>query len=266
MRKIVGVRRAHIFSPNSVERDKAIFDAVSERLSEEGFEVVDAEEEGEIPESECYFSMGRKADTLEKLKMREQAGAVVINSAYGIERCARKQLAEIMRTNGIPMPGEEGDSGYWLKRGDAAAQSKDDVVYAATKEELQKEKEKFRRRGITDMIVSANMDGDLVKFYGVNGTGFFRCMYPAESGFSKFGDERRNGMPRHYKYNESELQMTAERLSALVQVPVYGGDCIIGENGEFKIIDFNDWPSFSSFRDEAAEAIATLIKIKYSNE
>ena len=43
----------------------------------------------------------------------------------------------------------------------------------------------------------------------------------------------------------------------------YGGDCIIDSNGMIKIIDFNDWPSFSKCRENASKAIAaTVLKRK----
>lgn len=49
----------------------------------------------------------------------------------------------------------------------------------------------------------------------------------------------------------------AEKAGAVV-VDVYGGDCIVRPDGTFCVIDFNDWPSFSRCRGEAAEAIARL--------
>ena len=49
------------------------------------------------------------------------------------------------------------------------------------------------------------------------------------------------------------------RLSQLVGVEVFGGDAIIDEQGRFYIIDFNDWPSFSRCREEAAMAIAQCV-------
>lgn len=29
----------------------------------------------------------------------------------------------------------------------------------------------------------------------------------------------------------------------MLNVPVYGGDCVVSEDGSIRIIDFNDWPS-----------------------
>ena len=39
-------------------------------------------------------------------------------------------------------------------------------------------------------------------------------------------------------------------------------EAIVRADGSFCVIDFNDWPSFSRCREEAAEAIASLIKVK----
>ena len=54
---------------------------------------------------------------------------------------------------------------------------------------------------------------------------------------------------------------TAERLAAVIGLDVYGGDCIVRSDGTFAIIDFNDWPSFSRCREEAAKAIAEKVKV-----
>ena len=58
----------------------------------------------------------------------------------------------------------------------------------------------------------------------------------------------------------SAVQADAERLAEAVGIKVYGGDCIVRSDGSFCFIDFNDWPSFSRCREEAAEAIASLVE------
>jgi len=40
---------------------------------------------------------------------------------------------------------------------------------------------------------------------------------------------------------------------------VYGGDCIVSPDGEMRIIDFNDWPSFAPCREEASREIANRV-------
>ena len=253
--RILLVQRAEKFSPNSVEKDKAILEAVGARLMAAGHQIDMVSEEAlEAPEQyDRIMTMGRLPETLDKLKALN-----AINSSTGIANCARCKLEEMMRRIGMPIPPREGVHGYWLKRGDAAAQSKGDVQFAATKSELQTKIQEFETRGITAYTVSAHVPGDLVKFYGVAGTGFFRYYYPTDDGDTKFDDEQRNGSARHYHFEVEALQACTEQLAKAVGISVYGGDCIVDETGAYSIIDFNDWPSFSRCREEAADAIAAL--------
>lgn len=279
MVKVLGIQRASRFSPNSVEKDLAILDAVVSRFHGN----IISEDNNNLLKSalsikpDIVFSMARDEKTLDLLSEAGHVGALVINSAQGVRNCQRSLLDRLMRENNLPVPPSDEDAptatrlfdgrqkpvAYWLKRGDAAAQSHDDVVFCKDKETLEEAKRNFRSRGITDMVVQAHVEGDLVKFYGVEGTGFFRTFYPSDDGQSKFGDEKLNGNAHHYFYPKEHLQAEAEKTSRLVNVPVYGGDAIIRPDGEFVIIDFNDWPSFSRCRDDAAEAIISLARYNY---
>lgn len=254
--RILLIQRAERFSPNSVAKDKAILETVGARLLAAGHKVDMVSEEQSFCSDgyDCIYSMGRLPETLAEL---EETNA--INSSEGIANCARCRLEEIMRQTGTPMPPQEGAHGYWIKRGDAAAQSKGDVQFAASKTELEQKKLEFSQLGISKYTISAHVPGDLIKFYGVVGTGFFRYYYPTDDGESKFGDEQRNGVAHHYPFEVAELQHSVNTLAKAVGVKVYGGDCIVDEDGHYYVIDFNDWPSFSRCREEAATAIASLI-------
>lgn len=251
--RVIGIQRDERFSPNSVEKDLAILQAVVGPL---GGTVVPEAQFAAC--SDLILSMARLPETLSRLKALEQRGARVLNPAEGIEACQRSHLVEVMQQLGIPQPPTEGTEGYWLKRGDAAAESKADVLFCADEKALAEAKDAFRKRGIDDMVVQAHVAGDLIKFYGVAETGFFRVYYPGDDGQSKFGDEARNGLPQHFAYRQGDLQAAAERLAKAVSTPIYGGDAIIREDGTFVLIDFNDWPSFSRCREEAAAAIRKL--------
>ena len=130
--RILAVSRAERFSPNSVERDKAIFQAVIDRLQEHGNEVRLVSEDSlenlsEYSESfDLVITMARQPETLKWLK---SLGVTCVNSPEGIECCTRSRLLSIMERLGTPVPAQEGSEGYWLKRGDAAAQMDADVVY-----------------------------------------------------------------------------------------------------------------------------------------
>ena len=258
--KVLMIQRAPQFSPNSVEKDLAILEAVAARLSVQRHEVSVVSEDSlqAIVNADVIFTMGRLSETQQTLK--KLSGCRIINVPVGIENCARCRLATIMAQVGTPVPPAEGPDGYWLKRGDAAAQSEDDVQFAADKTQLVDKIRAMEQRGISSYTISAHVVGDLVKFYGVRGTGFFRYYYPTDDGDTKFSDEVRNGLARHYAFEASSMQSEAERLAEAVGIEVYGGDCIVRSDGTFCLIDFNDWPSFSRCREEAAEAITSLIK------
>lgn len=261
MTRVLAIYRAERFSPNSVARDKAILDAVGCRLRCLGY-YVDYVDEGMLSSgmrAEVFLTMGREARTADVLEAQMREGAVVINSPEAIRACARDLVDTVMRKYGIPAAPLAGCCGYWIKRGDEAAQGSGDVRYAADEAERDRIVAAFSSRGISRIVVTAHVEGDLVKFYGVRGTGFFRYFYPTDDGEWKFSDELKNGQASHYVFSEEALQNDAERLAGLLGVDVYGGDCIVRSDGSYALIDFNDWPSFSRCRDEAADAIAAVV-------
>ena len=137
------------------------------------------------------------------------------------------------------------------------------MVYCKNEQELEEAKQTFARRGINDYVVSAHVEGDLVKFYGVRGSkGFFFYCYPNENGTMKFGDERRNGKPHHYPFDVEQLREDAFRVAEVTSTDFFGGDVIVRPDGSYVMIDFNDWPSYSSCCEEAAEAIAKRFEEK----
>ncbi len=258
------VSRAPQFSPNSVEKDRMILEAVGRRLQAAGIlaEYADEESLTRIPEADLILTMGRLPHTIQLLRQAEEAGVRVVNSARALSVFSRLNVESTMRRYGIPAAQMvdidspvESKTGYWVKRGDMAAQSKGDVQYAQNAGQLRQVVSSFRERGIADIVVTTHEVGDLVKFYGVEGTDFFRITYPTDDGQTKFDDEKRNGQAHHYTFDVSVLQRDAERLSQLTGVSIYGGDAIVRADGTFAIIDFNDWPSFSQCREEAAAAI-----------
>lgn len=259
---LVAVRRDDRFSPNSVENDRAILQAVirelgmpSRMVDEACFDPLMVDDNRPL-----VLSMARLPQALSRLRALEEQGMVILNRPSSI--LSRSAFDRLMRRHHVAMPPEKGMHGYWLKRGDAAAEQPEDVCFCRDEEELATAKQAFRRRGLTDWVVSAHVEGDLVKWYAV-GDRFFRYFYPSDDGISKFGDEVRNGAARHYPFDSEGLHREVARLARLVGIDVYGGDAIIDATGKWYIIDFNDWPSFARCRQEAASAIASLALEKY---
>lgn len=274
--KTLLIQRAACYSPNSEEKDLAILQEVgcffddAKIISEGEFvenfstdnQLISAESVGAVNVYYQIISMARSPKALDSLEQLEQCGIRVLNPSVGVRACQRSNVDKVMRENYLPLPPDKGDDGYWVKRADTTAQSKEDVCFCHDWSEVKKIKSTFMQRGITDVVTQAHVKGDVVKFYGVEGTGFFRYYYSGDDTETKFGDEERNGKPRYYSFSFSDLQADAEKLACLLQTPVYGGDVIVREDGSYVIIDFNDFPSFSKCRKEAAKAIVGRMKQK----
>lgn len=272
--KTLLIQRAACYSPNSEEKDLAILQEVGCYFDDvkiigedelvENFstynQLISAESVGAVNAYYQIISMARTPKALDCLEQLAQRGIRVLNPSVGIRACQRSNVDKVMRENHLPLPPDEGDDGYWVKRADAAAQSKEDVCFCHDWAEVEKIKSTFMQRGITDIVTQAHVKGDVVKFYGVEGTNFFRYYYSGDDTETKFGDEERNGKPQYYPFSSSDLQADAEKLACLLQTPIYGGDAIIHEDGSYVIIDFNDFPSFSKCRKEAAKAIFERMK------
>ena len=272
--KTLLIQRAACYSPNSEEKDLAILQEVGclfydvkiigEGEFVENFstynQLISVESVGSVNAYYQIISMARSPKALDCLEQLEQRGIRVLNPSVGIRACQRSNVEKVMRENHLPLPPDEGDDGYWIKRADTAAQSKEDVCFCHDWAEVEKIKSTFMQRGITDIVTQAHVKGDVVKFYGVEGTDFFRYYYSGDDTETKFGDEERNGKPRYYSFSSSNLQADAEKLACLLQTPIYGGDAIVREDGSYVIIDFNDFPSFSKCRKDAAKAIFERMK------
>ena len=274
--KTLLIQRALCYSPNSEEKDLAVLQEVGSLLedatiiSEDDFvnrfntynQSVSSES---VDSANVYcqiISMARSTKALECLEQLELSGIQVLNPSTGVWACQRSNIDKVMRENHLPFPPDEGNDGYWVKRADTSAQSKEDVCFCHDWTEVENVKSAFMQRGIINIVVQAHVIGDVVKFYGVEDTGFFRYYYSGDDTETKFGDEERNGKPQYYPFSSSNLQVDAEKLACLLQTPIYGGDAIVREDGCYVIIDFNDFPSFSKCRKEAAKAIVGRMKQK----
>lgn len=270
--KVIGISRSSEYSPNHVDNDAAILEVVAEKLRDKGCEVEIWPEKEFVSKqirTEFIFNMARDRSTIEYLKQLEDNGSVVVNSAYGIANCMRKSMTELLIRNGfahpvsfiVPTDGKFTPELFpcWIKRGDSHAMVKEDVVYVECKEEAEQVLADFHSRGISEAVINEHLSGDLVKFYGVQGTDFFFSFYPTDACHSKLGLEIFNGETCGYPFDKELLYQYSSKLAEIMNVPIYGGDCIISSTGEIRIIDFNDWPSFARCREEAGVKIAECI-------
>lgn len=272
--------RAGAYSPNHIGNDAAIFNAVADQLRKRGCEVNIYSEDkfigadGHLPEP-IIINMCREKRSIELLQQLEsEENRLVINSGFGIENCTRERMTRILLGSGIPYPKSlmvntnEGiidklrDAGIeraWIKRGDFHAMHKEDVSYVRHPEEAQEVLQEYFLRGIPRAVINIHLEGDLIKFYGVRDNSFFYWFYPFEAGHSKYGHEAINGPSHGLKFDREYLCDICQRAAEELDVMIYGGDAIVGEDGSIQIIDFNDWPSFAPCRNEAAPHIAKAI-------
>jgi glutathione synthase/RimK-type ligase-like ATP-grasp enzyme len=256
----IGICREPEFSPGKVEADAAILDAAMTELEREGIETLtlDARAFATLPPApaDLVFAMCQGADALKRLAEMEQRGAVAINSALAIRNCYRDLLGLGLARAGVATPpaallaaaapldlravaGLDLSLALYVKRGDLHALGADDVQRVRGRAQLEAALESFARRGIRQAYVQQEAAGRVVKFYGVSGGTYFAAI--ADDGEVPEGGVR-------------ELSEAAHRAATALGVEAWGGDAVVSE-GQFTIIDFNDWPSFSRVRAPAARAI-----------
>ena len=259
------IYRESQFSPNMEDKDAAILDAVACKLVQKGYKKTDDTEHADV-----VFTMSRDSKMNEHLSEIESRGATMINTPSAVLNCNRKRFTQLFMEYDIPMPRSvicgpnempRLSLPLWIKKGEGYSEYPEDVIYAVNADDVKLAMQQMSARGNTTLVVSEHAKGDLVKFYGVRHTGFFRWYYAAD-GHSKFGFEAINGKPQRFVFDVNALQAICDRAASVLGLDVYGGDVVVTADGHFMIIDFNDWPSFSRFKDEAAEAISKLIEGK----
>ena len=274
---IAGIMRAGAYSPNHIGNDAAIFNAVAENLRKRGCIVnIYSEDQfiaGNVTEN-IIVNMCREQKSIALLQKMEDEGRLVINSGYGIENCTRERMTRILIGSNIPYPEslmvntnegvkdaleKAGFTQCWIKRGDFHAMHKEDVSFVRHPQEAQELLQEYFLRGINRAVINKHLEGDLVKFYGVQGSPFFFWFYPFDLGHSKYGHEAINGKSQGIKFDLEKMKQICQSASEVLDVKIYGGDCIVSPEGDIRIIDFNDWPSFAPCRDEAAPHIAKCI-------
>ena len=254
MKKFIAILRSPRFSPGKVEQDAAILRLVAYKLREQGHQVdVFTEQEfqqhflGHLDQvsADCIFGMYREDVTLDMLEQLEtQRHIPCVNSPRGIRRVSHVNQIALLREAGLPIPpttiltspDQLSQLTYpcWLKKGRGWSERPDDVVRVNTPSEAQSALPQFvSDDGTLCVVASAHIEGRHEKFY---------C--PATTPLP-----RREG-----------TGVGLEGLKGLEDLlPVFGGDAIITPEGHTYIIDINDWPSFSTCREEAAKLISQYV-------
>lgn len=283
METVLGIFRAACFSPGMVGRDEAILCAVAERLEAAGYVVSLMHEEdfsSDIPMPDIVLHMVRSPQALEILAHWQDAGCRVLNCVEGVRGVEREALALRCAELGIPTPMtwivDTADIHFgevtfpcWVKRTGTCAQEPDDVCFAPDAEAYCDCITRFHARGIYKVVVMEHLEGTVIKFYGVQGTDFFYAIPAEKLGYNKWGevgDDR--SLPQTPFRSEESFPLSdifIQLGKGRREFPtIYGGDAIIGADGIARLIDLNDWPSFSVCREAAADAIVGLVISKKS--
>jgi glutathione synthase/RimK-type ligase-like ATP-grasp enzyme len=260
--QVMGVYREAEYSPGKVEADAAILDAVIDQLRDSGAETISIDAarfvDGGFMTPHLVLAMCQGEAGLARLSAVEESGAVVINSALAIRNCYRDLLGAGLMRAGVPVP--EGvvvrttapldlkplrtmdlSSPMYVKRGDLHALGPLDVVRVEGLEQLEATLMRFARRGVQLAFVQQEVVGEVVKFYGVSGGEYFATV---AEGAAELSDGQRRA-----------LNHAAATAAGALSLEIWGGDAIV-KGDRFSIVDFNDWPSFSRVRVDAARAIA----------
>ncbi|MDK2910239.1 MAG: hypothetical protein PWR20_1806 [Bacteroidales bacterium] len=259
----IAIARGSRYSPNHVGNDSKILALTIEQIRAKGHSVSVYDEDQLRPDlikTPYIFSMIRGSRSLKILQEVEKQGALVVNSTSGVYNCYRENLARLLPKAGvnipttlvldtqkkiknIPFAGKPFK--VWIKRGDVHAIHREDVTLVYSIEELTEVLHEYHRRGIGAAVVQEHITGPVVKFYAVKNTPFFHFYF----------HDRTTALP----FDTAMLMDMAQRSAEVLDVDIYGGDAVIGPEGDIRIIDLNDWPSFAPVRDEASKWIAKVI-------
>ena len=282
MKTVLGIFRAACFSPGMVERDEAILRAVMTRLQAQGFMTSLIHEEeltAHTPMPDIVLHMTRSSEALAILEKWQNAGCHVLNSVEGIRSVERAALAQLCAQQGIPTPttwivstasahtlvakNTEGvpceiTFPCWIKRTGSCAQQAEDICRASDIIEYRNRLTQFHTRGITEVVVMEHLEGTVIKFYAVKSAGFSYFVPSTSLGYDKFSTTPSNASTNGLEWKTESLNQLLSTINC--QLEIFGGDAIVGHDGIARLIDLNDWPSFSACRETAAEAIIHIIK------
>jgi len=260
--RFLGITREPVFSPGRVDDDGAILRLVAERLQQLGQHVSviagDADRWPPVSPDTTVFTMCQGAYALERLQQWAARGIRIVNRPDAILNCQRHRTVAAFANGTVPFPASlllSTDSepklptwvaeGAWLKRGDVHATEPDDVVFVSSAVATHRTLHRFRTRGIARVVLQRHAPGTVFKFYGVHKR-FFHGVVPAAA--NPVADEvvRR-------------IETLGAEAAAVLNLEVYGGDCVVGVNDTVALIDLNDWPSYAPCRAEAAKEIAAYL-------
>ncbi len=277
--KTLGIYREKYYSNRAIDADAMIMDSVIGALDKSKFEVVSIINPvtTEIPNGyDLYITMAQGLETLKQLDQIESKGGLVINNTTSIRNCFRSCMSRLFKRHNINAPEEfeistsnddpsliskiDLSSGYWVKRGDYHSVEDADVVFVNDIIDYHQAKNRLLEKGIQSFILQKHIDGDIVKFYGVSDS-FFTLRQMGSSSQDRLALGKIKTSNQHI--NIAKLKASAFKVAAVFGLDFYGGDFIVTENGDFYLIDINDWPSFRTCYESVTPYMANVICKKW---
>jgi glutathione synthase/RimK-type ligase-like ATP-grasp enzyme len=268
MIEIAGIARKTEFSPNHELNDFLIIQKTAEELMQMGVKVKIYREEDIFNEDiseDFIFSMVQSPAGSKHLLEIAKDKKFVINTPESVRNCYRYNMNRILEDNKIPFPRsiivetntnkfdflDEFESKIWIKRGDAHAVQREDVIFIDDKSKISYVLKEFNNRGLQTCTIQNHIEGDTIKFYSICGEDFF-YWYTTNLKYCSTFDEKK-------------LKQLANESAKALGLEIFGGDAIITKQSEIFIVDINDWPSFAPIRDRASKVIGNKIYQKALN-
>jgi len=270
-----GIFRERTNSPGRETDDAEILRLTAKHLEADGFQVglKSAEEVGSLtePRPRFVFLMCEGVDVLRQLELWQAAGVRHVNEPLAVLNTYRERMiaqfveadvpfiesrlvstTERPRSQRLPV---------WVKRADVHNTREGDVVFATTEEGIWSALAGLAGRGIDRAVLQPHVEGDLIKFYGIGPGGGPEGEPPWFRWFYHKG-QRVAGHP----FDRHQLARLVSMAAAALGLLVYGGDVIVTPAGDIVLLDLNAWPSFALYRDEAAVAIASYLKMRFRGD
>ncbi len=261
-----GIFREQTHSPGRESDDAEILRLTGKHLEAKGYPVVlktPDELSGPIEAWPRFvFMMCERLDVLAQLGALEAGGVPHVNRPQAVHNTYRDRMVAALENAAIGfipsrVVATTDDQRpwvlpAWVKRADVHNTQEGDVVFVEDAGSFVRAKAALAARGIERAVIQPQVEGDLVKFYGIGGgaqgaPGWFRWFYHR--------DQCLAGHP----LDARRLARLVRRAAAALGLEIYGGDAIVTAAGEIVLLDVNAWPSFALYRDEASAAIADYL-------
>src|SRR3989442_2801831 len=190
--------------------------------------------------------MCERLEILERLHALEVRGIPLVNSQRAVLNTYRERMFGVFgeasvafiesRLVATDARTDVGALPVWVKRADVHNTQAGDVTFASTREAVTAALEALAARGIRRAVIQPNVEGDLVKFYGIGAAarsdgapGWFRWFYHKE--------QRVAGHP----FEPAQLARAVRRAALALRLDIYARDAPLNPTPAL-LLDRHTWP------------------------